>query len=130
MTRARRFIYLIVFLLLAPPLLVGGSIAAFFYFTDPQHWPHHEFDPMKWAHTPVGDRYIFTRDIIDGNLLKGKTIAEVKDLLGTPSDDVVISSTDNKKTRVHEVLYPVKNQGYGLPQIFFFRSSAMPKLGV
>lgn len=53
--------------------------------TDPGSWPKHAFGATEWANTPEESRYVFARALTDQKVLQGKTMVEVKQLLGTPS---------------------------------------------
>lgn len=75
----------------------------------PQKWPRQAFDPATWAKTPEEDRYVFVRDVIDRDLLRGKKLPEVEAMLGAPS---FRSDTE------HDVTYVVKAGSKGFNQVY------------
>ncbi|WP_159023075.1 hypothetical protein [Formosa sp. L2A11] len=62
------------------PLLYIGVI--FLWMALASYYPTHEFSKLHWE-TNTEERYKMSKDIIESNILIGKSKAEVSDLLGT-----------------------------------------------
>jgi hypothetical protein len=75
----------------------------------PESWPKRAFNAGQWAQAPETERYVFALDLVDRELLKGKTPEEVKEILGAPSSE----SSDE-----HYVTYVLKSGGLGFNQVY------------
>jgi hypothetical protein len=92
-------------------LIVLGFLLAAFFDEDTDSWPRETFTATEWSRTAEVGRYVFVRDLLDRGLLQGKTLSEVKALLGVPS-------FDGLKAPDHYITYVVKVGGRGFDQVF------------
>lgn len=86
----------------------------------PSDWPVETFSASQWAATSEGQRYVFARDIVSKQRLQGKTAAEVKALIGTPS---------HESARDHYITYVVKKGGADFNQVYVLEVRFDPTSG-
>ncbi|MYM87751.1 hypothetical protein GTP91_11220 [Rugamonas sp. FT82W] len=52
---------------------------------DEKTWPTRSFDSTVWHHTPEGERYIFVKDLLNNQHLRGTSRSDIEKMLGKPS---------------------------------------------
>ena len=65
-------------------LLVSVVICCCLIGCDLFGWPSTPFDHVVWLRTADASRYVMVRDIVDRQLLVGRTREQVEELLGPP----------------------------------------------
>lgn len=90
-------------------LVMLGMLACISACSDQNYWPHTTFSPESWKNTSESERYIFVNDLLQRQLLLGKNKAQIIELLGSPSEELIES---------HSIIYLVKSGGNSFDQIF------------
>lgn len=103
-----------IFTLVFTPIIYNYTIIAFFSVLMDEYHPDTEFQIIKWSED-IQSRHEMRKDIIESELLIGKTKTELVELLGEPNIDLKITNDT-----VQNWTYYLGSEGHGFGWKFHY----------